>query len=88
MLGVWLKKGHLYLTTHETHFIYDYIASGIWIKNNEETVAAFSWTPLSDLQQGIFYMHQPHKQDITYLGILLHRPIELFLVPASAPRLV
>ena len=35
-----------YLMTHSKHFIYDYMASGIWMVREIKPTAAITWTTL------------------------------------------
>ena len=80
------RKEIFYLTTHSIHFIYGYMVLDIWstqIVREESRCCHMGY--FSDLQQGIFYMHHPHRQDRTYnsrwiVGSILHgvNPLSYF----------
>ena len=57
-----------YLTTHSTHFIYDYMASDIWSKDHSDNERGNPPPPnglLFSINSKLFYMHHP-RQDSTY----------------------
>ena len=72
-----------YLTTHSAHFIYGYKASDIWLRTilivSKETRCRHIGYSLRLTTHGAM----DRRIDPSWGG-----PIELFLVPASAPRLV
>ena len=93
------RKEKFYLTTHSTHFIYDYM---VYHHSARGTIRC-SHICYSFQQQGFFYMHHPTDGGVRCSSVVrafahgaMGRridpswggPIELFLVPASIPRMV
>ena len=85
-----------YLTTHSTHFIYGYMASGLLTENKERcengrdilivvhnSVLNISGARCSSVVRAFAGGAMGRRIDPSWGG-----PIELFLVPASAPQLV
>ena len=80
-------KEMFYLTTHSTHFIYGYMASDIWLRTIlivRKKPAAATWSTLSDLQQGFFYMHHPTDR-IAHTTVFVTPVVEHWLEREIAP---
>ena len=74
------RKKMVYIKINTTHFIYSYLAPNIWLRTTqimrEKTHCCFVVRAFAHGAMGC-------RIDPSWSG-----PIELFLVPASAPRLV
>ena len=73
-----------YLTTHSTHFIYDYMASDIWSKDHSDNERGNPPPPnglLFSINSKLFYMHHPtdriaHTTAFVTPVMLLHHWLE------------